>query len=149
MKTTDWGQSESKNLLIELFPLPSPGTNDWKYPKWVDLNTNLEYLNNRKSYRLAIIAQRIKLIKDKIDQYKPEVVLFYGNTMKNYWDEIIGPIQSDELKIFTQKVKFSKKNNTHFFQCPHPTSRELNSIRKDFWIVLGDEIRKCLENNIP
>jgi uracil DNA glycosylase len=101
-------------------------------------------LSDRKQYRNALGLQRVTTIKNRVNEYRPTVVIFYGNTMKEYWDQITDEPKFKIISILGHPVKFSQKNGTSFFQCPHPRSRSLNSIGKSFWIDLGNNIRGCL-----
>lgn len=136
----EWGQLSSDNLLVELFPLPSPGVKDWYYPCWVDLKSDLYFLEDRQLYKAKVIDQRISNIKSKIAQYQPEVVLFYGKSMQNHWDAIIGTDQLytfDILEKERNRIRYKKIGNTYFIQCPQPTF-----IRGyKFWTELGKYIR--------
>ena len=144
---TDWGQLTSDNLLIELFPLPSPGVNYWNYPCWVDLKSDLYFLESRELYKAYIIAERINKIKQKIEEFKPQVVLFYGRSMQTYWDEIMGTDEIETINVLGNEryqIRHKKLNQTYFFQCPQPTYIRGYS----FWTELGSQIRK-LVNETP
>lgn len=145
MKGNDWGQLHSNNLLIELFPLPSPKTGDWKYEgeNWVDTDIAFKYLKNRKVYHAELRDQRINYLKNKIEKHRPKVVLFYGLSMKEYWNEIIGTdlLQAIDVIPSKQKTKFIKINNICYFQCPHPAI-QFGRLPNKYWIGLGNKIKE-------
>ncbi len=134
----DWGHLNSTNLLIELFPLPSPNNTCWCYKEW----TGLDILESRESYYNYITAERINYIKNKISDYQPSVIIFYGKKMEDNWNKIIGTNASEEILVRKSKIKFIKINNTYYFQSPHPASVYSNK----FWIELGVKVRELLES---
>ncbi len=135
-----WGIKSSNNLLIELLPLSSPGIGIWHYSKWVNLNSNLFFLKDRKSYERYIIPQRIKYIKSQIALFQPKLVLFYGSSRKQEWDKIIGQTIVNQEFIGRYKIYIYKIEQTLFVQCPQP-----NYVRPYyFWIALGKRISELL-----
>jgi len=138
VQKNDWGHLNSKNLLIELFPLPSPNNTKWFYDKW----TGLDVLRYRESYYDYITEERVNYIKNKISEYHPSVILFYGKKMGDNWDKIIGTKASEEILVGKSKIKFIRINNTCYFQSPHPASVYSNK----FWIELGVKVRELLES---
>jgi hypothetical protein len=139
-----WGQLDSDNLLIELFPLPSPGLSKWGYPDWVDLNSNLDFLKDRASYKAKVIEQRIAYIQSKIHDYKPKIVLFYSKSMEEYWNKIIGTSELQTKTVLGRyKIRVIQKDGTCFVQCAQPTYIRAYA----FWIQLGKIIKELLANH--
>ena len=136
MQKNDWGHYNSENLLIELFPLSSPNNSEWCYSKWTDLDV----LKSRESYYGYITQNRIKYIKDKIDEFKPQLIFFYGKKMQNSWDEIIGTNELKEIFVQNSKIRFININNICYIQSPHPASKYSNT----FWMELGIKIRELM-----
>lgn len=144
IQLNEWGQLVSDNLLIELFPLPSPGVNDWNYPSWVNLDSDLSFLSSRTLYKQTVVNQRIQNIKSKIELYKPKVVLFYGKSMKEYWDIIIDAESLESKEILDRyPISYIRKNGTNFIQCAQPTYIRAYA----FWIELGKQIKLLLQED--
>jgi hypothetical protein len=140
VQKNNWGQLDSDNAIIELFPLPSPGENKWFYHKWANLN----YLNNRYDYYQKVSGFRIDYIKSKIQQHKPRIVfLCASNSMMYYWNKLVGldfKQNSERVKINKNYIRILKNNNTCFVQTPHPAAL----IPNNFWDQVGQEIRGYL-----
>lgn len=135
----EWGQLNSKSLIIEMFPLPSPSIKHWKYnnPEW----SNLESLESREKYFNTFAEKRVDFIKNQIKKHKPKAVIFYANKLIKYWDLIIEDDfnkKSKKRKINKNYFRFIKKESTCYFQTPQPAGVWEN----DFWDKLGKEIKK-------
>jgi len=85
------GRSSGDTCLLELLPLPSPSTNNWLYGQ----HSQLPYLTNRETYKQMFITLRIALLKDRIIEHGPKVVIFYSHSLSNtlardcrYWPYI-------------------------------------------------------------
>ena len=75
-----------ETCLLELLPLPSPGSQVWNYHNW----SNLPYLSNRDFYREYCIPWRCKHIHSRIRTHKPKLVVFSGKSYNEYWHQIAG-----------------------------------------------------------
>lgn len=144
IQKNSWGQPKSDNALLDLFPLPSPGIKPWKYgeEEWTDI----DYLQNRETYRKKLTEIRTRYIRDKINTHQPKVVVFYSTSYMNYWNEIIQGDFTDEKQAntFTQnknKMRWLIKNGTCFVQVPQPSAARANS----FWNDAGHEIGKRIK----
>lgn len=78
------GNENGETCLLELMPLPSPGTSKWLYGK----NSTLLILINRKTYLEEVSALRIRHIHSKVVAHRPSLILFYGLGYIKYWREI-------------------------------------------------------------
>jgi len=141
LQLTDWGNLLSDNLLIELFPLPSPGVKDWFYPDWVDLTSDLSFLKCRDSYKETVVSNRVKNIKAKVEQHKPSVVLFYGKSQQDHWNDIIGTTDLKMITLSGHTIRHIYSNKTLFIQCPQPSYIRGYA----FWKDLGIKIQQLLE----
>jgi hypothetical protein len=107
--------SEEENCLIELLPLPSRSTHDWIYVN----HSKLSCLKDRDKYKECYMHKRAKHIQERIDQYKPRVVVFYSTT-KEYleqWKQIAeAPFTFDH----TKKLYVARRNGTLFVITDHP-----------------------------
>ena len=70
-----FAQPSSREALIQLYPLPAHN-HAWYY-SWLDL-PELDFLKSRTSYQEHLFESRMNTILQKINQHKPELVLFYG-----------------------------------------------------------------------
>jgi hypothetical protein len=79
-----FGRSDGDICLLELFPLPSPGTASWLYGK----HFTQPYLASRKKYHDTFKARREEHLKQKIEEHKPKIVVFYGLGYRPHWEQI-------------------------------------------------------------
>lgn len=115
--------SGEKNCLIELLPLPSPGIQKWMYKD----HSALPQLKSREEYKEYYKDMRVKHIRDRIDQYRPRVVVFYSTT-KEYmeqWKYIAGvPLSPSE----TGKTPYiARRDGTVFVVTSYPTTKGLSN----------------------
>jgi hypothetical protein len=128
------GRENGDTAILELMPLPSPGTNRWFYDAW----SNLSLLKNRKSYLLEIMPRRISSLKKKIDDFRPKVVVFYGTSYRNYFEQIIG----SETKTDDGYGCYVYENATSIFLViKHPAAR---GVTKDYFISIGKHLKSQL-----
>jgi hypothetical protein len=124
------GRTGKDTTLLELLPLSSPNTNVWLYPKW----TNLPLLRSRESYRSKILPLRVKSLRKLIDENKPKVVVFYGQTNEEYWRMVVGtPFRYYDLL----DLKYAKTGETIFVSIKHPVYKGLTNDyfhRIGYWI---------------
>jgi hypothetical protein len=105
--------SGGENCLIELLPLPSPSTSDWIYAQ----HSRLPQLKNRKEYKKHYIDRRVKHIQERINQYRPQVVVFYSTTYLKWWKQIAdAPFSFDQMHV-------AHRNGTLFVVTDHPARR--------------------------
>jgi hypothetical protein len=71
-----FASASAQEALINLYPLPSPHNHAWYY-SWLDL-PGLSYSRNRFLYEETVYEKRIRMLLQKIDLHKPDVVLMYG-----------------------------------------------------------------------
>jgi hypothetical protein len=131
---TALGRHDGNNCLLELFPLPSPSTKKWLYAK----HSDLPYLSNRRVYFSHLASLRIAYLRNKIEVYRPKVVLFYGWGYKDWWQKIadVSFLQNDKEIFFV-----GKNSDTTFFIMKHPNTR---SITNDYFHHVG---RMMMEGN--
>ncbi len=107
-----WGSSGGETCVIELSGLAAH-----------DLNVD----RDRSSFR----GERIRALQEKVQNYRPELVVMYGIYDKDVWQSI-------------SKCKFEDKNvlkrdSTIFALAKHPVSRGLSNA---YWECLGKEARQ-------
>lgn len=83
-----WGQLNSNNCLLDVFPLPSPKANHWEYNEWSELT----FLRTREGYKSELRAKRVSAIRKRIMQYTPKVVTCYSLDSEyiQIWEELSG-----------------------------------------------------------
>jgi hypothetical protein len=74
------GRAEGKNCLLELCPLSSPSEAQWNVAE-----LGFGWIKTRENYERYWIPKRIELLRNKIVEYKPKLILFYG---KRAWEQI-------------------------------------------------------------
>ena len=144
IQKNSWGQLDSDNALLDLFPLPSPGAGDWLYGtlNWTDI----QYLQSRVSYEETLKSNRTQFIRKKIKTHRPKVVVFYSKDYTHYWNEIAEcDFNSDKANTFVEKknsMTYLSKDNTCYVLMPQPSSAWANS----FWDNAGRALRKHLQS---
>jgi hypothetical protein len=123
---------ESRLAILELFPLPSPKSRIWNYgpvsahkrPEnafpagpWTDT----AYLQSRRSYRHQIYQARRDLLRTLIDDHQPAAVVFYGESLRNEWQEIAG------LAIANHDYGLHGVGPTRYMILPHPNAWGTNT----------------------
>ena len=108
-----WGMvSGGETCVIELSGLPA---NSFKVPR------------DRKSFR----EKRIEVIRQRMQTYRPALVVMYGASEKEYWEELVErsfPL-NNVLRVGPTIVAFA----------PHPTSRGQGNAH---WKKLGETLRQ-------
>lgn len=131
-----FGHIPGQDCLIELFPLPSPSTNHWIY---ADHISKLSQLKDRKSYRKHYLPMRVPHIKERIHQYNPAVVVFYGLSYRRYWEQIVENSFSYDP---THGIYILQKNATLFIIIAHPARRPDYA----YFHTVGQLVASCLNN---
>lgn len=138
------GRSNSENCLLEVFPLPSPNTNDFPYKDM----TSIEYLKTRELYKEYLADKRIKKLNGLIFKHKPKFVLFYSSSSEyiKYWSKISGVNfeQVDKDVIVKSgrkdlKAQFKFKNGTCFAVTHHPT---YSGVSGEYLHKIGQRMRQ-------
>jgi hypothetical protein len=114
------GRPEGATCLMELLPLPSPGTDRWFYADW----SKLPFLSSRSSYRDEVLPMRIKNLKERIEKWQPKFVVFYGTGYRDHWEEIS---ETPFLRIAPHGFDLAKKNTTCFLTIQHPAAKGVSN----------------------
>lgn len=130
------GRENDETCLLELMPLPSPGTSKWLYP---EIST-LPYLASRKMYLEEMLPIRIKHIRRQIASYNPPVILFYGLSYLDYWKKIAGT-HFGQQKI--DGMYSDRIEKTLFVVMKHPQS---HGLRNDYFEQIGNWISSKLNS---
>lgn len=128
-----WLRHGSGTCAIELLPLPSPSVRVWHYSKF----SKNPLLQDRDSYKAAMLPRRINVIKSMISAHRPRNVLFYGKQYLSYWKEISGLefLESDGIGV-------ARSIHTDFFCTIHPTAPIKGAGKKlSYWNAVGDRLK--------
>jgi hypothetical protein len=137
------GRYGSNNCIMEVFPLPSPKSTDWKYNQW----SSLESLINRVKYKEELKAGRIEKLNKLINQYNPTFVVFFSSNPEyiKYWSEIsqidfnsIPSLNIQKTKNKTLKIKIGVNKTTTFVITHHPVAP---GITDNYFKETADRIR--------
>lgn len=112
------GRKNGETCLLELFPLPSPSSNDWNYRLW----SGLSFLKNRATYRDYCVPWRVEHIRSRIREYKPRFVVFMGQGYSKYWQDIAGRRFSDEEGFW-----IANSMGTTYVITKHPAAKGLTN----------------------
>ncbi len=81
------GRTGGLDCILELLPLPSPGLNRWLfYPD----HSQLPYLRDRAAYTAYVAPIRAAHLRQRITEYQPRSVVFYGAGYAHWWRAIAG-----------------------------------------------------------
>ena len=132
-----WGRADSENCVIEIFPLPSPSSVQWRYDEWTDI----PILQSMELYKSALKRPRIASLMEKIDLYKPKLVLMYGMNPEylDIWSDVAGIRfeQTTRTMIYRDKFIYSVlKEDTLFVVTFQPNAVWANV----YWEGVGKEI---------
>src|SRR5712664_2401392 len=78
------GRSNGDERLMELLPLPSPSSEQWRYAA----RSRLPWLASRKVYSDYQSPRREQRILQEIKKYRPKLVVFYGLRLRESWSRI-------------------------------------------------------------
>jgi hypothetical protein len=125
------GSTEGETCLLELFPLPSPNLATWNYADW----SESPWLKCRQTYEQHVINQRISLLRQRIDAWRPRVVIFYGDGQLKHWRQIMGA--GTYTRPIRDKVIAHARDNISLFVTKHPTDPNLSPQRDDYFREMG------------
>lgn len=130
------GQTNSDHCLIELLPLPSPGTKIWPYSK-----TGIKELKDRKVYKSTYLPLRIELIKERIKKYKPKVIVFYSLSYIKHWQNLLGKDFMLYKKIDNQKIMRAEENSILYLVIAQPSQ----GVSNKYLAKVGELVKQHLE----
>ena len=123
-QSTQLGATGGETLLAELFPFASKSLND---SEWMEL-----FGESKKDYWDKYANQRIELIAEQIEIYKPKLVVFYSVAFSNYWEQIINQVGGNKILQNSSDTNVSvfKSTDTTFVIIPHPVAFSMNGDAK-------------------
>ena len=129
------GRAAGETCLLELLPLPSPSTSHWLYGDY----SQLPYLVDRPAYAQALRSGRIEHLQQRISQYHPKVVLFYGYVYRKFWQEIA---KVDFLPAAEKDFYIACSGSNVFVITKHPAT---TGLRNDYFHRVGTAIASELD----
>jgi hypothetical protein len=119
-QSSQLGSTNGETLLAELFPFASKSLND---SEWMEL-----FGESKKDYWDKYASQRIQLIAEQIEIYKPQFVMFYSVAFSNYWEQIINQVVGKKIvqNSSDANVTVFKSTNTTFAVVAHPVAFSMN-----------------------
>lgn len=116
-----FGRKTSDHAILELMPLPcrSIQSKDWAYA-----SSGVEGLSSRKKYLNTYKPERIKRLRELIQEHKPKLVIFYSMTYLKDWALVSdSPFQ----EAIEKKLHTAKDGSTIYAVVPHPAARGMSN----------------------
>jgi hypothetical protein len=144
-QTEELGRENSNTCIVEVFPLPSPNSKEFRYSKW----TNIDFLGTREKYKSHLKKERIDTLRKLITENEPKFVIFYSSNPEyvDYWSAISGTdftkVENEVIEVDKKKLtaKFHVKGKTCFVITHHPT---YNGMTNKYFRAIGNRIRENL-----
>ena len=110
------GDSKMKKAAaIELMPLPSNKAHE---STWIYGNLGIDGLQTRTEYLAAHKPRRVRELQSLLQQYSPELVIFYSLTYMIDWTSVIGNVPVE----ITKGMYFAKSDATAYCVIPQGAS---------------------------
>lgn len=120
------GQTDGDTLLVELMPIPKPRVSNWEY------ETIIPQYSSRDNYYQSVLPQRMELLQTLISTHGPQVVIGYG---KSFWEEYQQLFPNAEFSD-TKGFLTARSNGTSVILCDHFTARSMNGRLDDLVEVI-------------
>jgi hypothetical protein len=133
-QSTQLGTTGGETLLAELFPFASKSLND---SEWMEL-----FGESKKDYWDKYASQRIQLIAEQIEIYKPKFVVFYSLAFSSYWEQIINQVGGKKIvqNSSDTNVSIFRSTDTTFAIIAHPVAFSMNG---DIKRKIGQSLTNC------
>jgi len=132
----DFGCAGGRECLAELLPLPSPSSTAWNYLKW----SGLSWLHSRSLYQNHVLLERAYSIQQKLERYRPRVVIFYASTWHRLWGVIARGVWTQAIQ---GKLMGLERDGTTFYVTRHPRAES-----DDYFHEIGLFLRRKHGNQI-
>jgi hypothetical protein len=129
------GRKDKETCLLDLLPLPSPSLRHWIYSQ----HSRLPYLYNKQTYQEYCVETRINHISEKIKEYKPITVVFYGLGFEFYWRKITKKITDVEFYLPSEGFLICRNSPTIFVMAKFP-----RALRNEYFHNIGREVAATL-----
>ncbi len=127
------GRWEGETCLIELLPFPKKGLVQMSALATLGLN----HLTTPTKYWNYFTPKRIDYLRQRITEYEPRFVIFYGTTFRKYWSRIAEVTFADIVGL---KCGIGKSKGTTFLMIDHPANYIHDKNR--YFELIGEIIRK-------
>lgn len=124
------GRHNSHHCLIELFPLPAPSTGCWIYAQ----HSKLPFLQTRKAYRQQLAPARIAHMRQRLQQHRPQAVIFYGWSYQHWWQQVV---ERQFTKQENPKSLMAIQDGTQFWVIDHPVA---TGVTNRYFEQIGERI---------
>jgi len=160
-QAVEWGSIRAAvpHAVIELYPLPASGLNDWRYDEWFPEPFEALGIRSKGDYWKELEHNRINHICKQIHKYKPKLVVLYGTSFETKYKKLIKCVTGEKLNDATYldlnvpigsgvgRAKYATKSwnkiqKTIFVVCSHPTPQRGNA--KVFFENLTKSIRPII-----
>jgi hypothetical protein len=123
-QSTQLGTTGGETLLAELFPFASKSLND---SEWMEL-----FGESKKDYWDKYASQRMQLIAEQIEIYKPKFVVFYSLAFAQHWEQIINQVGGKKIvqNSSDTNVSIFRSTDTTFAIIAHPVAFSMNGDTK-------------------
>lgn len=117
---SSWLRTSGNSCGLELLPLPSPSTKVWHYKE----RSKLPGLSDRAAYATDWMPRRAAHIAQRVADYQPRTVVFYGMTYLDSWQAIS---EARLERTSDPQIRFAERRGTTYLAIPHPTYTGLTS----------------------
>jgi hypothetical protein len=133
-QSTQLGTTGGETLLAELFPFASKSLND---SEWMEL-----FGESKKDYWDKYASQRMQLIAEQIEIYKPKFVVFYSLAFAQHWEQIINQVGGKKIvqNSSDTNVSIFRSTDTTFAIIAHPVAFSMNG---DIKRKTGQSLTNC------
>jgi hypothetical protein len=133
VQATQLGAHGGGAALLELLPLPAPGTVTWPYST---LAPHIPALRDRATYRATYEPARLAMLRALIHEGGPRVVICYGLGYRKAWSTLAGaPLRP--IGIADRTCYVGEGSDPMFLAVPHPVARGGKS---RFWEAVGSAV---------
>lgn len=117
----NFGRTKSNHALLELMPLPARSL---KAKDWIYGDSGVEGLSSRREYLKRYKPERIKRLRELIQQHKPKVVICYSMVYLEDWKQIT---DASFQEVIPKKLYRAKDDHTVYAVVPHSVARGMSN----------------------
>jgi hypothetical protein len=118
------GRLDGDVCLLELLPLPSPSTGQWRYTA----SPLLPYLDTRAAYMDHCAPFRAAHLRKRLEECEPKAVVFYSFNWwyGQWWNQIAG-VLFKSIEVSGGDILLGANSTTTFAVVKHPASRGISN----------------------
>lgn len=137
------GRFGGDTCLLELMPLPSPNAGMWLYRQ----HSLLPQLRSRNEYVKHYARLRALRLRQRIEEHRPAVVVFYSLSYMGWWNTVAGVDLTPTL-IGGVKSFMGQNQHTVFAVVPQP-SAHIKGKGNNYYTQVGQTIAERLLSQMP